>query len=511
MKPLGSSGGGGVGVTATLLLSSAIVANQMISVSAMYTFPGSGGHRSLLPNDELTERRSRMASSPIWPSSSSHWADVPSDLGSSDGWGSWGAKTSILGGSSVKNAVHGGGGGGGAEGRHAAAPASYHSESSNYGDGSVAQYEQPAQTSFADYAKSQAAKDSPFKNDDAFEPASARHAVGGGGGFPDSFEAFKSSVAANSGAESKAPDFATFDPSQVSASSQSESGFKAPDSFDRRHSDGPDFDAHFDPSDFAPHGFQGQHHAGGSGGGSLSQTFGRRPSFSEHARPERDSSVDGGGGHGKPGVTYNIEHGSSSSSYFHAPSSGGHGHHHHQHQHHQGRQPEGTQQQQSGFPKYNLDFTQYESEADTFKYDPSSFAGGEGNFGGHDHGSEVPRGEFDPPVKYEEPNFRQPIGKLAGSLGPHSHGHSHFQLTPDDDDGHHFAHHPAAEGLADDPEAYRKHAADHTKFMSEEEQRELDEAFARLKERKKAEELGRLEQQQPAASETRYSRRFPWL
>merc|ERR1719264_2318178 len=49
-------------------------------------------HTTFPAADSMSNRHSRMASSPLWPSSDIHWADVPSGLGSSDGWSSWGAK-----------------------------------------------------------------------------------------------------------------------------------------------------------------------------------------------------------------------------------------------------------------------------------------------------------------------------------------------------------------------------------------------------------------------------------
>ena len=53
-----------------------------------------GDHRPLVPIDtEEAERRQggpKPGGGGIWPSSSSHWADVPSDLGRSNAWKSWG-------------------------------------------------------------------------------------------------------------------------------------------------------------------------------------------------------------------------------------------------------------------------------------------------------------------------------------------------------------------------------------------------------------------------------------
>lgn len=85
-------------------------------------------------------------------------------------------------------------------------------------------------------------------------------------------------------------------------------------------------------------------------------------------------------------------------------------------------------------------------------------------------------------------------------------GASHDHVHPHDGPFH-FSE-PPVEGTAN--EEYRKHAAEHTSFMTEEEQKELDMAFARLKERKRLDE-GTVVSVSSSSPTTRFTRQFTWF
>ena len=79
----------GKGLRSSYIVALVVAVNNVISSSeASYgSLPATTNS-----DDYMSNRQSRMTSSPLWPSSEVHWAGIPSGLGNSGGWSSWGAK-----------------------------------------------------------------------------------------------------------------------------------------------------------------------------------------------------------------------------------------------------------------------------------------------------------------------------------------------------------------------------------------------------------------------------------
>ena len=504
--------------------------------------------------DFMSNRHSRMASasSPLWPSSDVHWADVPSGLGSSDGWSSWGAKKDSkennerVGGDDTMTML---------EPRHAVSATSQDA------------------SSFTEYAADEATArehseqiPSAFSNHDPFEKSdltSTNSFVGG------HFDSFRQSLRRG---ESQA----LFEfPGNEAGDTRSPSDIGAPEAIHGRHHR---FEVKkpYERQGEAPASAFGQNFYsnfnsanGGSAAATVAdddddgflpssppshhQVFGHEghASFGDQIRNEREGTGDSGSG-----INYNINHGDFGNSYFASAGT-------------DKKQPptlDSRQHQEQfdfggfngentevGFnpyspelltkdiqdqpPQHNFDFLQRGGETKQQKHSQLYHHEGPdiaaGTVSGKEHHAQRD-GEFiAEEADYVPVDYRNPIQKLehvataaaaaesatnhhtlrlaapsrGGSATNHGHGHHHSSHDVHPHDGPFHFSEPPVEGTAN--EEYRRHAAEHTSFMTQEEQKELDEAFARLKERRRQTQGTTVNA--PPSPTTRFTRGFSWF
>ena len=465
--------------------------------------------------DSTSNHHSRMSSSPLWPSSEAHWADVPT--GSSDGWSSWGAKKYP----EENNARVGGGTMAMQEPRHA--PSATSIESSGYVSGETKSGHSGQITS--------AFTHNPFENSDL---ASTKSFVGG------HFDSFRQSLQREA---------AETQPSRNIGLTESLHHFEAAKGPYDRQGEAPEstFGQDFYSSFNSPNGRLGtviddKDHNTGFLPSSQPSNHGVlvHATLQGQSRIEREGSDDS-----TRGVKYNINHGDFGNSYFasagaekklpHSLDS------HDQRFDHGGLNGKNTDR---GYIRYSpellnedLKDEQTEHNFDLLRetkqeegnahlthpvtIDPSSLAE-------EDHHAQRNREFTVEETGYVPVDYRHPIQKLehvstsavesatnrhslrlaapprVGAAPSHGHHHSSHDVHPHDGPFH-FSE-PPVEGTAN--EEYRRHAAEHTSFMTKEEQKELDEAFARLKERRQNQAPTRTAQASPTS---RFSRDFSWF
>lgn len=517
-------------------------------------------HTTFPAADSMSNRHSRMASSPLWPSSDVHWADVPSGLGRSDGWSSWGAKKH-----SKEDNVEVGGDDGTMtmlEPRHAlSAAAAAPKDASPFSEYAA---DEATAREHSERIPSAFSPHDPFENSDS---TSTNTFVGG------HFDSFRQSLRRGDGQGvfefpgNEAGD--TRSPSAIGATEgvhRRHHHFESKEPYERHgeaHPPAPAFGQNFysdfnsandgltaatvadDEDDdtgtgFLPSSTPSHHGAFGHKG---------HAPFGDQIRSEREGSDDSGSG-----INYNINHGDFGNSYF---ASAGNdkkqpptldSRQHHERFDFGGFNGENTEvgsnryspdlltkDSQDRQHQHNFDFLQRGGETKQQKH--SQLYHHEGPEGAEDHQAQR-NSEFNAEeAEYIPVDYRNPIQKLehaaesatnyhsqrlaapapAAGGGPainqhghgHGHGHGHQHSSAHDVHPHdgpfHFSE-PPVEGTAN--EEYRKHAAEHTSFMTKEEQKELDEAFARLKERKRQHEGPFVNA--PPSPTTRFNRDLSW-
>ena len=462
----------------------------------------------------LSNRHSRMSSSPLWPSSDVHWADVPSGLDSSDGWSRWGAKKHSKenkarvsdDGSITKKASHP------SEYTAAEATERQHSEQIPSAFSHHTPYENLGSTSSNIFVSGQfdTLKQSlqQGKSQALFEFNGSKTGDNRSSLDVGAAEDIHHHFGAKEHNERKGG-------APVSAFGQNfYTNFKSPNSDPATTAYEEDDNTGFRPS------LPPSHH----------RAFGHEvhASFSNQIRNERegtDAYNDSGSG-----INYNINHSNFGNSYF--ASTGADksqpqvidSHQHEARFDFGGFSGENTEVGLNHYspemlakaskdqqPQHNFDFQQRDEEGKQQKYsqfyqyeEPDKVAGDVSRESHHTQRN----GEFiAEEVDYAPVDYRNPIKKLehaattataAESATNHhslrlaapsrgrtvtNNGHHHTSHDVHPHDGPYHFSEPPVEGTAN--EEYRRHAAEHTSYMTQEEQKELDEAFARLKERRR--------------------------
>ena len=530
--------GKGLGVTPprpTHLIVLLVAITQVISSSEAV---GSGDKDSMA---------SRTATSNLWPSSDIHWADVPSGLGSSDGWSSWGAKKH----SKERNVeVEGDGTMTMLEPRHAVSATSKDaSPFSEYAadEATAREHSERVPSAFSHH--------DPFENSDS---TSTNSFIGG------HFDSFRQSLRRG---ESQ-PLFEY--PSNEAGDIRSPLAIGATEGIHGRHhnfeSNKPYERQGESPTSVSAFGqnfysdFKSANH--GSAAGTVADedngtgflpspppsshgAFGQNghASFGDEIRNDRED-YDGSG------INYNINHGDFGNSYFasaatekkqlptldsrqHEERFGFGGFNGENGKAGSNRySPELlTKDVQVQQPQHSFDFLQRGGEkkqqkrSQLYHHEGLEISGGTAN--GKDHQAQRNSQFNAEETDYIPVDYRSPIQKLehvaaesatnhhslrlaapsrGGTVINHGRDHQHSSHDVHPHDGPFHFSEPPVEGTAN--EEYRKHAAEHTSFMTQEEQKELDEAFARLKERRRQNQGAFANA--PQSPTSRFNRDFSW-